>query len=51
MPNLNGNETENTMQANILPFYTPTFPRWGQKVKTFSSEVGHVAYQIKGKDL
>ena len=39
------------MQANVLPFYTTTAPRGGQKVKTFFSEVGHVAYQIKGKDL
>ena len=26
---------ENTVQANILPFYTPTIPVWGQKAKTF----------------
>ena len=50
---LNRNEAENTMHVNILPFYTPTAPRWGQKVKTFFSEVGHDAYYIKlkGKDL
>ena len=39
-----GNEAEDTMQANILPFYTPGS-------KQFFSEVGHVANQIKGKDL
>ena len=48
---LNGNEAENTLSANTLPFYTLRAPRLGQKVKTFSSEVGHVVYQIKGKDL
>ena len=31
------------MQANILPFYSPSIPGWGQKVKTFFSE-GSVAY-------
>ena len=30
-----GNEAENTLQANVLPFYTPSAPRWGNKVKTF----------------
>ena len=40
------------MQANILPVYTPTTPPDGQKVKTiFFSEEGHVAYQIKGKEV
>ena len=29
---INGNEAEKTMQAYSLPFYTPTYPRWGQKV-------------------
>ena len=37
------------MQINILPFYTPTAPRWDQNVKTFFSEVGHDAYYIKLK--
>ena len=37
------------MHVNILPFYTPMAPRWGQKVKTFFSEVGHDAYYIKLK--
>ena len=23
------------MQANILPFYTPSAPGWGQKVQSF----------------
>ena len=36
---LNVNEAENTMQANILPFYTPTAPRWVQKVKLFQNMV------------
>ena len=35
------------MQANSLPFYMPTAPRFGQKVNTI--EEGNVAYQIKGK--
>ena len=40
------------MQANILPFYTPSTPGWGQKVKTFFSEEGYVAYyQIKRKGV
>ena len=43
---LNGNETENTMQANILPFYTPTAQDGVKRSKHL-----HVAYQIKGKDL
>ena len=42
---LNANEAANTMQANILP------SRWGQKVKIFFSEEGHVAYHIKGKEV
>ena len=29
------NEAYNTMHANVLPFYTPFTPVWGQKVKTF----------------
>ena len=33
----NGNEAENTMQANSLPLYTPMTSRWGPKVKTFFS--------------
>ena len=44
---INGNEAENTMQANSLHFYMPATPEWGQKVKT--NYEGHVAYQIKGK--
>ena len=31
---INWNEAENTMQANILHYYTPTTPRLCQKVKT-----------------
>ena len=49
MSKLNGNEAENTMLVNILPLYTPTAPRWGQKSKLFFSEVGHDAYYIKLK--
>ena len=41
------------MQANILPFYTPSTTGWGQKVKTFFflKDLGHVTYQIKRKEL
>ena len=42
------NEAENTMQANILPLYTPTAPRWGQKVNFFS-EVGHLQIKLTVK--
>ena len=39
-------------QANILPFYTPSTPEWGQKVKIFFSEKGYDAYyQIKRKEV
>ena len=48
---LKANVAENTMQAITLPFYTPTDPRWGQKVKTLFPEIGPVTYQIKGTDL
>ena len=34
------------MYANVLPFYTPLTPVWGQKVKTYFSEEGDVAYHI-----
>ena len=27
------------MQANILPFYTPSAPGWGKKVKSFFLKV------------
>ena len=48
---INGNEIENTIQANILRSYTHTIdPKMGQKVKT-NSEEGHVAYQFKGKEV
>ena len=50
---LNGNinEAENTMQVNILPFIHPRPPDVIKRSKQYFSEVGHVAYQIKGKDL
>ena len=32
---INGYEAKNTMQANILPFYTLSTPGGGLKVKTF----------------
>ena len=33
------------MHANVLPFYTPLTPVWGQKVKTFFfSEEGYGAH-------
>ena len=47
---INGNEAENTLQANILPFYTPTTSRWVKNSKHFSED-GHVAYQIKGIEV
>ena len=31
---INGNEAEITMQANILPFYKHSTPGWDQEVKT-----------------
>ena len=34
-------------QANILPFYTPSAPGWGQIKK--NSEEGYVVYQITRK--
>ena len=34
------------MHANVLPFYTPLTPVWGQKVKTFFSEEGYGAHHI-----
>ena len=34
------------MQANVLPFYTPLTPVWGQKVKLFFSEEGYGAHHI-----
>ena len=46
---LNENEAENTMQANILPFYTSTAPDGVKRSKHVFSEVGHVAYQTKGR--
>ena len=42
-----GNEAENAMQASIMPYYTPTTPRWGQKVKTFFWR----SCCIKGKEV
>ena len=33
------NEEDNTMQAKILPFYTPNTPGWDQKVKTILKKV------------
>ena len=33
------------MHANVLPFYTPLTPVWGQKVKK-NSEEGCFAYHI-----
>ena len=32
---INYNETYNTMHTNVLPFYTPLTPVWGQKLKHF----------------
>ena len=36
------------MQTNILPFIHPRPPDEAKRSKQFFSEVGHVAYQIKG---
>ena len=47
---INGNEAENTMQANTLPFYTRVTPKWGRKVRTFFSD-GHCSYHIKEKEV
>ena len=46
---INRNETENTRQANILSFYTPTTPGWFKISKHFFSLEGHVVYQINRK--
>ena len=43
------NEAENIMQANILPFYTPTSPRWGQQLKTFFFLKKVIMHIKKGK--
>ena len=45
---INGNEAENTMQANILLCFIHMAPGWGQ---TFFSEVVHAAYQIQRKEV
>ena len=42
---INGYEAKNTVQANILPFYTLSTPGGGLKVKTF------FAYQIKRNEV
>ena len=36
---INKNEAHNTVPANVLPFYIPLTPVWGQKVKTFFLKV------------
>ena len=48
---INGNEAENIVLANSLPFNTPTTPRWGQKVKIiyFLKKV-MLHIKLKGKD-
>ena len=49
---INGNDAENTMQANILPFYIPTTPGLGQKVKivvVFLKAMLHI--KLKGEML
>ena len=47
---LNGNEIENKMQVNILPFYTPTPPNEVKRSKQFISEVVHKAYYIESRE-
>ena len=44
---INRNEVENTMQANILPFYTPTTPRWGQNIFLLKKVMFYIKF--KGK--
>ena len=35
----------------MLTLHTPTTPGWGEKVILFVSKSGHVAYQIKVKEV
>ena len=46
---VNGNDTENTMQSIILPFYIPTTHGLGQKVKIvfFLKAIMHI--KLKGE--
>ena len=37
------------MQTHMLSFYMPTTPGWG--LKGHFSEEGHVAYQMKRKEV
>ena len=39
------------MQANMMSLYTPSTSGWDQKFKLFLSEEGHVAHQIKRKEV
>ena len=39
------------MKANMQSLHTPSIMGWGQKVMFFLSESGHVAYQIKVKEV
>ena len=39
------------MKANMLSLHTLLTPAVGQKVVLFLSESGHVAYQIKVKEV
>ena len=39
------------MQANILPFYTPSTPGWGQKVKLFFLKKFMLHIKLKGKSV
>ena len=39
------------MQSYIFPYSHARSLRWGQKVNPFYSECGHVAYQIKCKEV
>ena len=47
---INGNEAENTMKANIGPFYLLTTPGWEQRVQIFfflKNVVLHIKLKVK----
>ena len=46
-----GNGAKSTMQAHILSLHTHTLNLWVWLKGKIKSERGHVAYQIKGKDV
>ena len=46
---IKANEMYHNMQPNILSLHTPSTPGWGLKVKTFFSDISHVAYEMNRK--